>query len=66
MVQNNQEIIKVCIPVSTNIPIEILPASPAINKTPTKHQISDNALTHIESQIDIIKEEIEKTKLYGI
>ena len=52
MAQNNQEIIKVCIPVPTNIPTEISPASPAIYKTPTKHEISDNVLTHIQSQID--------------
>ena len=40
---DNQEIIKVCIPVST----KMSPTSPAIHKTPTKHEISDNALTHI-------------------
>ena len=66
MAQHNHEheIIKVCIPLSTNIPIEILPASPTIHKTTTKHKISDNALTHIQSQIDILKEEIEKTNTY--
>ena len=66
MAQRNHEheIIKVCIPVSTNIPIEISPASPTIQKTTTKHEISDNALTHIQSQIDILKEEIEKINTY--
>ena len=57
---HEHEIIKVYIPVSTNIPIEISPASPTIHKTTTKHEISGNALTHIQSQIDILKEEIEK------
>ena len=60
MPQHNQEIIKVCILVSTNIPIEMLPPSPKIHKTPPKHEISDNTLTHIQSQIGILKEEIEK------
>ena len=60
MAQHNQEIIKVCIPVSTNIPIEMLRSSHTINKIPTKHEISDNALTYIQSQTDKLKEEIEK------
>ena len=64
MAQHNQEIIKVCVPVSTNIPIELSPASPKIHKTPTKHKISDNAFTYTQSQIDILKEEIEKTNTY--
>ena len=66
MAQHNHEheIIKVYIPVSTNIPIEISPASPTIHKTTTKHEISGNALSHIQSQIDILKEEIEKTNSY--
>ena len=38
--------------------------SPTIHKTQTKHKISDNALTHIQSQIDLLKEEIEKTNTY--
>ena len=61
MAQHNQEIIKVRILVSTNVPIEMSPASPKIHKTPPKQEISDNAPTHIQSQIDILKEEIEKT-----
>ena len=40
------------------------PASPRVRKTPTKHKISDNALNHIQSQTDILKEEIEKTNTY--
>ena len=35
-----------------------------IHKTPIKHEISDNALTHIQSPIYILKEEIEKTNKY--
>ena len=54
MVQHNQEINKVCIPVSTNIPIEMSPTSPTIHKTPTKYEISDNAFTHIQNQTDIL------------
>ena len=54
MTQHNHEIIKVFIPVSTNIPIEMSPASPTIHKTPTKHEISNNALIKIQSQIDIL------------
>ena len=64
MVQHNQEIIKVCIPVSTNTPTEMSPTSPTIHKTPTKYEIFDNAFTHIQSQTDILKEEIEKTNTY--
>ena len=64
MAQHNQETIKVCIPVSTKIPIELSPASPMIHKTPTKLEISDTALSHIQSQIDTLKEEIEKTNTY--
>ena len=62
MAQHNQDIIKVCIPVSTNTPKEMSPASPTIHKTSTKHVIFDNALTHshIQSQVDILKEEIRK------
>ena len=48
-----------CIPVSASIPIEMSTASPTIQKTPTKHEVSDNALTRIQSQIDILKEEIQ-------
>ena len=58
---HNQEIIKMLILVSTNLPIEMSLPSPKIHKTPPKHKISDNTLTHIQSQIDILKEEIEKT-----
>ena len=64
MAQHNQEIIKVCIKVSTNVPKEMSPASPTTHKTPIKHELSDNALTHIQSQIDILKGEIEKTNTY--
>ena len=35
-----------------------------IYKAQTKHKISDNALTLIQSQIGILKEEIEKTNTY--
>ena len=63
MAQHNPEIIKVRIPISTNITIEMSPTSPTIRKTPTKHK-SDNAFTHIQSQTDILKEEIEKTNTY--
>ena len=63
MTKHNQKIIKVCIPVLTNIPIEI-PAYPTINKNPTKHEISDNAVTYIQNQMDILKEEIEKQNNY--
>ena len=52
---HEHEIIKVCIPVSTNITIEMSLA---------KHEISDNALIDIQSQIDILEEEIEKTNTY--
>ena len=40
------------------------PASPTIHKTPTKHEISDHAFIHIQSQTDILTEEIEKTNTY--
>ena len=50
--------------VSTYIPTEMSPASPTIHKTPSKQEISDNALTHLQSQKDIWKGEIEKTNTY--
>ena len=61
MVHHNHEIIKVSIPVLPNVPIEMSSASSNIHKTPSKHKMSDNALTHIQSQRDILKEKIEKT-----
>ena len=40
-------------------------AFPTIHKTLSKHEISDNVLlTHIQSPIDILKEEIERTNTY--
>ena len=64
MAQYNQDTIKVYIPALTNIPIAMSPASPTIHKTPIKHKISYNACTQIQSEIDILKEEIEKTNNY--
>ena len=61
---HEHEIIKVCVPVSTNITIEMSLASRPIHKTSTKHEISDNALIDIQSQIDILEQEIEKTNTY--
>ena len=63
MVRHNHEIIKVPIPVLPNVLIEMSSASPKIEKTPAKHKISNNALTHIQSQRDILKEKIEKTNV---
>ena len=60
MARYNQEIINVYIPVSTDILVEMSPASPTRHKTPTKYKMSDNALTYIRSQIDVLTEEIEK------
>ena len=60
MARYNQEIIKVYIPVSTDILVEMSPASPTRHKTPTKNKISDNALTYIRNQIDVLTEEIGK------
>lgn len=60
MARYNQEIIKVYIPVSTDILVEMSPASPTRHKTPTKYKISENALTYIRSQIDVLTEVIEK------
>ena len=56
MAHYNQEIVKVRVPVSTNMPIKMLPASPTIHKCLTKHEIFDNTLTYIQSQIDLLKE----------
>ena len=50
--------------VSTYIPTEMSPASPTIRKTQSKQEISDDALTHLQSQKDIWKGEIEKTNTY--
>ena len=49
MAQHNHEheIIKMCIPVSTSMPVEMSPGSPTLHKTPTKHEISDKALIDI-------------------
>ena len=38
--------------------------APTIHKTPTKHEISNNAHSYIQSQIDTLKEEIAKTNTY--
>ena len=64
MVRHNHEIIKVSVPVLPNVPIEMSSASSKIHKAPSKHKMSDNALTHIQSQGDILKEKIEKTNTY--
>ena len=64
MAQHNHEDMKVCIPVSTNIPIEMF-AFPTIHKTATKHEISDNALIQVQSQIDIFQEGIENINTYS-
>ena len=61
--QHNQEIIIVRIPVSTNVPIEMSPPSPKIHTITPKHEISNNVLTHIQSQIDILKEDIEQKNI---
>ena len=52
MAQHNQEIIKVCIPVSTEIPIV---------KSPIKEDITQNTISYIYNQIELLKEEINKT-----
>ena len=54
---------EVCIPLSTNIPIE-MSAFLTIHKTAKKHEISDIALIHIQSQIDIFTEGIENINTY--
>ena len=36
--------------------IEMSPASATIHKTPIKHEIYDNALAHIQTQIDMLKD----------
>ena len=48
------------IPVSTNVPIELTPASPVLRKTPTKEETISNNYLYIQHQIDLLKQELEQ------
>ena len=51
---------EVIIPITTNIPIELSPASPVLPKTPTKDHLPSNETTYIQNQIDLLRQELEK------
>ena len=51
---------EVIIPITTNIPIELSPASPVLPKTPTKDHLPSNETTYIQHQIDLLRQELEK------
>ena len=51
---------EVLIPIATNIPIELSPASPVLPKTPTIEHLPLNGTTYFQHQIDLLRQELEK------
>ena len=51
---------EVLIPIATNIPIELSPASPVLPKTPTIEHLPLNDTTYFQHQIDLLRQELEK------
>ena len=54
---------EVVIPIATNIPIELSPASPVLPKTPATEHLSLNDTTYFQRQIDLLRQELEKKTL---
>ena len=50
---------KVLIPITTNIPKELSPASPVLPKTPTMEYVPLNDTTYFQHQIDLLRQELE-------
>ena len=48
------------IPVSANVPLELTPGSPVLQKTSTKEEITSNSYSYIQHQIDLLKQKLEK------
>ena len=51
---------EVLIPIATNIPIELSPASPVLPMTPTMKHLPLNDTTYFQRQIDLLRQELEK------
>ena len=51
---------EVLIPIATNIPIELSPASPVLPKTPTMEHLPLHDTTYFQHQVDLLREELEK------
>ena len=51
---------EVLIPVATNIPIELSPASPVLPKAPTIEHLPLNDTTYFQHQTDLLRQELEK------
>ena len=51
---------KVLIPIATNIPIELSPASTVLPKTPTMEHLTLNDTAYFQHQIDLLRQELEK------
>ena len=47
------------VPIATNIPIELSPASPVLPKTSTMEHLPSNETIYIQHQIDLLRQELE-------
>ena len=52
---------EVLIPIATNIPIELSPASPVLPKTRTMEHLPLNDTTYFQHQVDLLRQELEKS-----
>ena len=53
---------EVLIPIATNIPIELSPASPMLPKTRTKEHLPLNETTYFQHQVDLTKARTRKER----
>ena len=51
---------EVLIPIATNIPRELSPVLPVLPRTLTMEHLPSNETTHIQHQIDLLRQELEK------
>ena len=51
---------EVLIPIATNIPIELSPASPMLPKAPAMEHLPLNDTTYFQHQIDLLRQELDK------
>ena len=47
------------VPIATNIPIELSPASPVLPKTSAMEHLPSNETIYIQHQIDLLRQELE-------
>ena len=52
---------EVLIPIATNIPIELSPASSVLPKTRTMEHLPLNDTTYFQHQVDLLRQELEKS-----